>query len=317
MICGECNKDARRFGRDRKGNQRYQCTTCKRTFVPSQVVGPLEDMRLSMDKAVTILRLLVEGNSVRSIERVTDVGKKTILNLLELAGRKCEALLDEQIRKVPVKHVECDELWAFVGMKEKTKKRQGRDDDDTLGDAYCFVAMERTTKLVLCWHLGRRNVVDTRIFTEKLEQATFDDRFQVSTDGFLPYRDAMVYSLGGKYIDFAQVVKVFGRSGDDDHKYSPSEITGIQKFSIFGQPNMKAAGTSIIERQNLTVRMSMRRATRLTNAFSKKWMNLRYAYALHYAHYNFCRIHQTLRVTPAMEAGVTNRVWEIRELLGA
>jgi transposase-like protein/IS1 family transposase len=316
MICGECNKDARRFGKDRKGNQRYQCTSCKRTFVAAEV-GPLEDMRLSMDKAIMILRLLVEGNSIRTIERVTDVGKKTILNLLELAGRKCEALLDEQIQKVPVKHVECDELWAFVGMKEKTKKRQGRDEDDTLGDAYCFVAMERTTKLVLCWHLGRRNAVDTRIFTEKLEQATFDHRFQVSTDGFAAYKDAMVYSLGGKYVDFAQVVKVFGRSGDDDHKYSPSEITGIQKFSIFGQPNMKAAGTSIIERQNLTVRMSMRRATRLTNAFSKKWENLRYAYALHYAHYNFCRIHQTLRVTPAMEAGVTNRVWEIRELLGA
>src|SRR5262249_44002475 len=138
-----------------------------------------------------------------------------------------------------------------------------------------------------------------------------------STDGFAPYRDAVVYSLGGKHIDFAQVIKVFGRSGDDDHKYSPSEITEIYKTPIFGEPDMEAAGTSFIERQNLTVRMSMRRATRLTNAFSKKWANLRFAYALHYAYYNFCRIHKSLRVTPAMEARVTNRIWEIRELLGA
>src|SRR5688572_24178760 len=120
MICGECKNDARRFGKDRKGNQRYQCTTCKRTFGAPEV-GPLEDMRLPMDKAVMILRLLVEGNSIRSVERVTGVEKKTILSLLELAGRKCEALLDQQIQKVPVKHVECDELWAFVAMKEKTR----------------------------------------------------------------------------------------------------------------------------------------------------------------------------------------------------
>jgi IS1 family transposase len=274
-------------------------------------------MTLPIEKALQIMRLLVEGNSVRSIERITEVEKKTILSLLLLVGQKCEALLDSRIQGVSVKHVQCDEIWGFVGMKEKTKKRQGRDDESDLGDAYCFVAMERDTKLVLTWHLGRRSASDTVIFTEKLARATADHSFQISTDGFTPYRDAVVYSLGAKLVNFAQIIKQYGKNADNDHRYSPSEVIGINKLAIYGEPDMDAVCTSHIERQNLTIRMGMRRMTRLTNAFSKKWFNLRAAYALQFAYYNFCRVHKTLRVTPMMEAGLTDHVWTLEELLTA
>lgn len=222
---------------------------------------------------------------------------------------------DEMIQNVSVKSVQCDEIWGFVSMKEKTRKRQGRKDEDGIGDAYCFVAMDTDTKLILSWHLGRRTVVDTVAFTEKLCRATADHSFQINTDGFAPYKDAVVYSLGGKKVNFAQIIKIYGKADDADHRYSPSEVLDIEKVAVFGNPDMDAATTSHIERQNLTIRMSMRRMTRLTNAFSKKLANLRYAYALHFAYYNFCRVHSSLRVTPAMEAGLTTSVWELKDLL--
>lgn len=316
MTCPTCNSEARRFGKDRKGNQRFQCLTCKKTFSEPRE-KPLGEMTLAMDKALLIMRLLVEGNSIRSIERTTGVHRDSVLNLLIAAGEKCERLMEERIQKVFVKHVQCDEIWGFVGMKEATKKNQGQGDDNHLGDAYCFVGMDKDTKLILAWHLGRRTVVDTVAFTEKLARATADHGFQVNTDGFAPYRDAIVYSLGSKKVDFAQVVKIFGKPQDDDHRYSPPQVIELEKTAIFGNPNLDEATTSHVERQNLTIRMGMRRMTRLTNAFSKKWENLRAAYALHYAYYNFCRVHMSLRVTPMMEAGLTNHVWTLEELLRA
>ena len=313
MNCPTCQSEARRFGKDKKGQQRFQCLTCKKTFIEPQD-KPLDNMRLPMDKALLVLNLLVEGNSIRSTERITGVEKKTILSLLELVGQRCEALFNERIKNVSVKHVQCDEIWGFVKMKEKTKKRKGKDEENDLGDAYCFVAMEQSTKLILTWHLGRRTAADTVVFTEKLADATANHNFQISTDGFTPYRDAIVYSLGAKKVDFAQIIKQYGKLVDDDHRYSPSEVIGIEKLAIYGEPDMDAVCTSHIERQNLTIRMGMRRMTRLTNAFSKRWWNLRCAYALHFAYYNFCRVHKTLRVTPAMEAGLTDHVWSIKEL---
>jgi len=316
MNCPDCNNEARRFGKDRKGFQRFQCLTCKKTFGEPRE-KPLGDMILSEEKALSVLHHLVEGCSIRTTERITGVEKKTILSLLSVVGEKCERLLDEKIQNISVKEVQCDEVWAFVSMKEKTKKRQGRDSETDLGDAYCFVAIERHTKLILAWHLGRRTVVDTVAFTEKLARATADYSFQVNTDGFAPYRDAMVYSLGSKHIDFAQIVKVFGQSEDGERRYSPSEVIGMEKTAVFGNPDLDTATTSHVERQNLTIRMAMRRLTRLTNAFSKKWENLRMAYALHFAYYNFCRIHSSIKVMPAMESGITDHVWELRELLTA
>jgi IS1 family transposase len=228
-------------------------------------------------------------------------------------GDRCEHLMQDRIIGLPVRDVECDEIWGFVGMKQKMKNFQGIDSDE-LGDAYCFIAIERNTKLILAWHLGQRTREHTVIFTEKLARATRGS-FQISTDGFIPYRDAVVYSLGGQYVDFAQIVKVYAASREGEQRYSPAEVIDCVKTPIFGNPDMSKVGTSRIERQNLTVRMSMRRMTRLTNAFSKKWLNHKAAYALYFAHYNFCRVHSSLRVTPAMESDITDHVWSLSELL--
>jgi IS1 family transposase len=270
-------------------------------------------MRLPLEKALSVLRLLVEGCSIRSAERITGVEKRTILSLLLLVGKRCEKMMSEQIHGLEVKHVQCDELWGYVGMKEKTKVRKGRT-SIRIGDAWCYVAMERSTKLILAWHLGRRTLDHTVDFTEKLRHAT-KGNFQINTDGFGAYPEAISYSLGAQHVDFAQIIKTYASNPESQTRYSPSECTGCKKVAVYGNPDLGKASTSHIERQNLTLRMSMRRLTRLTNAFSKKWKNLRAAYALHFSFYNFCRIHQTLRVTPAMEAGITDHVWTLTELV--
>lgn len=176
--------------------------------------------------------------------------------------------------------------------------------------------MERNTKLILAWHLGRRTTIDTVKFTEKLRYAT-DGDFQVSTDSFPAYSEAISYSLGAQNVDFAQIIKTYVNNPESEKRYSPGKCTGCRKAAVSGNPDLSTASTSHIERQNLTIRMSMRRMTRLTNAYSKKWWNLKAAYALHFAYYNFCRIHSKLRVTPAMEAGVTDHVWTLGELTTA
>jgi transposase-like protein/IS1 family transposase len=313
MVCHNCQIKAKKFGRDRKGNQRFRCNGCKKTFQPERE-KPLNNMYLPLDKATLCLQLLVEGNSLRSVERITGVSLRTLLDLLLLAGEKCERLLNEKIKGLPVRDVQADEMWGYVGMKERTKKRK-TEADPTFGDAYTFVAIERHTKLVLAWHLGRRNVRDTVEFTEKIHEAT-SGRFQLTTDGFVAYPDAVAYSLGTR-VDFAQLVKVYAQpeQGGGERRYSPAEVVKAIPTPVWGRPDPERISTSHVERQNLTMRMMMRRLTRLTNAFSKKWENLRAALALHFAYYNFCRVHKTLRCTPAMEAGITGHIWTLQELL--
>jgi len=267
-------------------------------------------MYTTNETAENILRLMVEGMSVRSIERITGVHRDTILRVLVYAGNGCERLLQTAIRAVPVSDVECDELWGWIGCKEKNKPA---DAPDTLGDAWCFVAIERNTKLVLTWHLGRRTRRDTTAFTEKIDAAT-SGRFQLTTDGFAAYPDAVSYSLGTR-VDYAQLVKVYASFRDGEQRYSPPEVVEAIPVPRLGRPRKERISTSHVERQNLTIRMAMRRMTRLTNAFSRKWENLKAAYALHFAWYNFCRVHTTLRVTPAMQSGLTDHVWKISELL--
>jgi len=316
MHCPTCQTDARKFGKDRDGNQRYQCLTCRKTF-SDRPTRPLGDMRLDMDRALQCLKLLVEGMSVRATMRVTGVNRTTILDLMAFVGNNCERLMAARFVALPVKDVQVDEVWGFVGMKEKTRTRfyEGLDD---VGDAYCFIGIERTTKLILAWHLGRRSACDAHEFSRKLAAAT-SGQFQVTTDGFKPYRTAIPAAL--PTADYATLVKEYATK-EDDHRYSPGEVSGVKKRAVNGNPEMGRACTSHVERSNLTVRMQDRRMTRLTNAFSKKWANLRASHALHFAYYNFCRPHQTLteqadgrKTTPAMAAGLESEPWTLRQLV--
>jgi IS1 family transposase len=270
-------------------------------------------MTVPMDKALLALQLLIEGTSVRSTERITGLHRDTILRVLVAAGEKCEKLMGRLIVNVPVRDVECDEIWGFIQKKEGHKRAEEAN-NETIGDAYTFVAIERHSKLVLNFALGRRNQATTDIFIEGLREATATNHFQVTTDGFAPYRSAMATTLDDR-VDFAQLIKVYRSSPEGEHRYSPADVVSTEVVPVFGRPDSQRICTSIVERQNLTMRMQIRRLTRLTNGFSKKWENLWAALTLHFAYYNFCRIHRTIRVTPAMEAGIADHVWTLTELL--
>jgi len=314
VTCPNCQNAVKKFGKHRNGLQRFRCLECGKTFTETHE-KPVQGMTTPSDKALLALRLLVEGNSVRSVERTTDLHRDTILKLLVAVGEKCEKLMGRLIVNVPVKDVQCDEIWGYVQKKE-AHKWPWEANEPGIGDAYCFVAIERHSKLILNFALGRRSQETTNVFIEGLRAATAPQRFQISADGFQPYITAISDTLADR-CDFAQVIKVYAQPADGERRYSPAEVATTEKKSIIGSPSKSRACTSHVERQNLTIRMHMRRLTRLTNAFSKKWENLWAAYCLHFAYYNFCRIHTSLRVTPAMEAGITGRAWELSDLLAA
>lgn len=316
MTNHDCTFTAKRFGYDRKRNQRFRCHICKKTWIEAQP-KMLGAMRIDEVKALLALQLLVEGCSIRTIERITGIGKTAIINLLILAGEKCQKVMSEKVRNVNLEFVEADEIWAYVAKKEAHKRTEEDKANDKIGDAYTFVAIDAKTKLVACYQLGRRDIPTALQFTTKL-QAAAADRFQLTTDGLAAYVAAVEETFGAD-IDFAQLVKSYksDESGNIERRYSPGDFIAAKKVAITGNPLDEFVSTSYVERQNLTMRMMMRRLTRLTNAFSKKWENLDKALALHFAFYNFCRVHKTLRVTPAMEAGLTSHVWSIAELLTA
>jgi IS1 family transposase len=262
---------------------------------------------------VAALQLLLEGMSVRSVERVTEMHRDTILRLLVLAGERCQRLMEEKIKSLPVRDVQADEIWGFCFKKEGHKWEYEKDIAG-IGDAYCFVGIERHNKLILAWHLGKRDQKATDAFIGKLRYATDGGRYQFTTDGFKPYISAVKLYLKG-IVDFAQLVKVYSSPREGEQRYSPGDVVEAVPVPIMGLPVRNQICTSHIERQNLSIRMGMRRMTRLTNAFSKKWENLEAAYSLWFAYYNFCRVHQTLRISPAMEAGISDHLWSISELL--
>ncbi len=310
MTCHNCRTECKRKGRDRKGTQRFQCRQCSKTFLEPRE-KPLDGMYLPIEKAEIVLRMMLEGNSISSIERLTEVHHGTILKLLVLAGEKCERIMADKIRNVQVRDVEADEVWSFIGKKEK---RVRSTDDQNLGDCYTFVAIERHSKLVLNIAVGKRNQRTTDVFVEGIRHATAHGHFQMTTDGFAPYRSAISTTLHDR-CDFAQLIKVYRSPQDGEKRYSPAEVSSVEVVPIMGQPDPERICTSIIERSNLSLRMGMRRFTRLTNAFSKKWENHAAAVMLWYCWYNFGRIHKSLRVTPAMAAGIADHVWTVRELL--
>lgn len=269
-------------------------------------------MRLPVERAEQVLRCLLEGASVRSTERMTGVNRNTILSLLVVAGEKCSSLLDERMRGLRLQSVECDELWGFVSKKQRHVRAS---DPAEFGDAWVFIALDADTKLIPCFQIGKRTKATTYDFIRDLSERVVG-RIQLTTDGFRFYIDA-VDRVFGADVDFSQLVKLYGDYGqhNSEAKYSPSPIIEVLSRVLQENPNPERISTSYVERHNLTMRMHLRRLTRLTNAFSRKLDNLKAAVALQIAYYNLCRIHQSLRVTPAMEAGITDHVWSVRELL--
>lgn len=264
--------------------------------------------KLTIEKQTTILSALVEGNSIRSIERMTGVHRDTIMRLLESAGQKAQEILDSQLNNITSNFIQVDEIWTFVGKKQKNLTTDERYyENSEFGDQYVFVALDAETKLVTNYTIGKRSYENTLSFLQDLN-ARVVTRFQLSSDSFKPYQNTVRRTFGND-IDYAQIHKVFGEEHREEKRYSPAQITGINIIPISGEPKEEHISTSYIERQNLTMRMQMRRFTRLTNAFSKKLENLKYAVALHFFHYNFIRVHTTLRATPAMVAGLTKTIW--------
>ena len=318
MLCPVCSNSARRFGRNRNGSQRWHCPECNRTFT---VGDGRDNRRVPEDRAILCLRLLLEGTSIRSAERLTGTHRDTIIDAMVTLGNKCQRLLESTIRQIPVTNVQADEVWGFVYIKEKARLRRQYPEDDC-GDAYCYTAIERTTKLLIAWHLGKRSPVDTWEFARKLRAATAGD-FQLTTDGFHPYRSAIPGTFGTT-LDFAVLIKDYDAAPEDRRRYSPPEVVRVTVRIQTGNPDENQICTSHVERHNLTIRMQIRRMTRLTNGFSKKWENHEAALALFFAYYNFCRPHMTLteaakghrKTTPAMAAGLTDHVWTVAELIG-
>lgn len=268
--------------------------------------------KLSLEKKVAVISALVEGCSVRSTSRMTGVAKGTILRLLEAVGTACAVYQDAALRNIPAKRIQVDEIWSFVGCKQKNVTAEIAE-TRVAGDVWTFVAIEAQTKLVLSWQIGRRDSgFATDFLRDVAERVT--GRIQLTTDGHKMYLNAVGDSFADD-IDYAQLFKIYGRDLEGYTRYSPAQCLGCEKITVTGAPEPKHISTSYVERQNLTMRMNMRRFTRLTNAFSKKIENHMHSVALFYMHYNFARIHQTLRVTPAMEAGISQRVWTLAEVV--
>ena len=224
MTCHSCRIECKRKGHDRKGNQRYQCRQCSKTFLEPQA-DHLDGMYLPMKKAETVLAMLLEGSSVSTVERITGVHHGTILKLLVLAGEKCEKIMADKIRNVQVRDVELDECWSFVGKKQR---RLRPDDDPNLGDCYTFVGIERHSKLVLNIAIGKRDQTTTDVFVEGIRHATADCKFQITTDGFAPYRSAITTTLHDRLTGFAQLIKVYRTPQDGEKRYSPAEVQSVE-----------------------------------------------------------------------------------------
>lgn len=269
--------------------------------------------RLDPQKRAAVVRCLVDGVSIRATVRITGVSKNTITKLLIELGAACLDYQDRTLRNLPCKRIQIDECWAFCYAKAKNVTPEIAARNPNAGDAWTWAAIDADTKLIPSWIVGPRDGTTAKIFVGDLV-GRLADRIQLTSDGFSAYLAAVEKAFRGD-VDYAQLVKIYGSPSDGEKRYSPAECIGCERHDIVGYPNPEHISTSYIERANLTMRMGMRRFTRLTNAFSKKIENHTAAVALHMMHYNFVRIHQTLKVTPAMAAGGTNRLWEIEDIV--
>ena len=266
---------------------------------------------LNLEKQVNAVSALVEGTSIRSVERMTGIHRDTIMRLGVRVGAACANMMNEGMRNLSCKTIQLDEIWGFIGKKQA---RVRRNDSPELGDVWTFVAIDADTKIVPTFRVGKRTSETCNAFLSDLA-SRLANRVQVSSDSLKSYVEAVERGFGGE-VDYGQIVKTYATDNAyPEGKYSPPEVVSIEKTVIVGNPSEAKISTSYVERQNLTMRMHMRRLTRLTNAFSKKLENFQAAVALHFAYYNYVKIHKTLRCTPAMAAGVTNRLWTVGDLV--
>jgi IS1 family transposase len=267
--------------------------------------------RLTIEKRAAILGMLVEGNSLRATSRLADVSINTVTKLLVDLGAACAEYHDGHIRNVRAQRIQCDEIWCFVGAKAKNvtpaKQAQG------WGDTWTWTAIDSESKLCVSYRIGGRDGAIAYEFMRDLA-SRLANRIQLTTDGHRVYLNAVEDAFGSE-IDYAMLVKIYGHDGTDDSRYSPAECIDCKPIAITGHPDPKHISTSFVERQNLTMRMGMRRFTRLTNGFSKKIQNHAAMVAIHFMHYNFARVHKTLRITPAMAAGLADHVWSLEEIV--
>lgn len=268
--------------------------------------------KLDMAKRVAVVSALVEGCSIRSTVRLTGVSKNTITKLLVELGAACSEYLDKNLVNLNSKRIQCDEIWQYVGAKQKNVP-VGKLAQFGIGDVWTWVAIDADSKLICSWLVGKRDPACATEFIQDLA-GRLANRVQLTTDGLKMYLAAVSDGFGSD-IDYAQIVKVYGNDPEGQKRYSPAVCTGCKKENRIGDPDPKHVSTSYVERQNLTMRMSMRRFTRLTNGFSKKLENHVAAIAIHCCYFNFVRIHQSLRTSPAMAAGVTDRLWSLEDMV--
>lgn len=266
--------------------------------------------RLSVSERSRIIAALVEGNSLRSTSRLCDVAFNTVLKLVPEIGNACAEYHDAHVRKVRAKRIQCDEFWQFVGAKQKNASPEQK--AEGWGDVWTWTAIDADTKLCISYMVGGRDSGWALDFMWDVRQRVFG-RPQITTDAHKPYMAAIEIAFGDK-LDYAQIHKIYGASSEPATRYSPARVIGCDMKTVIGEPDYRHVSTSYVERQNLTMRMHMRRFTRLTNAFSKKVENHAHSIALHFMYYNYCRVHKTLHVTPAMEAGLSDHVWSMEEL---
>ncbi len=268
--------------------------------------------RLSLGDRVRVLAALVEGNSIRGTARMVGVDKKTVLRLLADVGDACDLYLDQTMRGVKSERLQLDEIWSFCYARDRNLPVEMRGADG-VGDLWTWTALDADTKLIVTWHLGKRTRGDAALFVRDLSARIASECVQITSDGLGHYYEPIRRYFENR-ADYGTEIKDYGMEDAADRKYSPMVVKSIIRTPLYGVPDPAHISTAYVERNNLTMRMSMRRFTRLTNAFSKKAVNLHWSLALHFMHYNFCRKRQTIKTTPAMAAGLTNRLWTLHDL---
>lgn len=316
MTCHNCGIEAKRFGFTKQGLQRHRCKQCGKTFseVPER---PLDNLRVPLDKASQVIGLLCEGVGVRATERLTRLNRRTVLNVLELAGQKCTALLNAKLVNLRVSEVQIDELYSFVYSLPKNTAPS----DILRGDQFVFLAIERNSKLILNWLVGKRTKPNVCQFLRSLKSRLDSNPFQVTTDCFNAYfgRHGGITQVFGQGVNYGTEYKKFGHPLEnvETHRYEAPMCLAIKREARIGNPNLARTTINHLERQNLNVRLFNRRFTRKTLGYSKKFWNHQYSVALQVAYHNFCRVSHAHGQTPAQAHGISDHVWTAEELIAA